>query len=149
MHYATESSRTRALDILSQHGFDIHAVDHGGRSVLHHAALRGNLAAVKRALELGAKSDISALDCRRMTPCELASACGAVDVASYLMSLDRVDEPSTVVPLSNEAKAEAGLKLLLGFRTLRRLRFQTRLLVPLGLVVWYMVRHSWWLAWSL
>ncbi|KAF2808391.1 ankyrin [Mytilinidion resinicola] len=87
LHYATESRRTQTIDILLRRGFNLHAVDLDGRTVLHHAAAKDKLDAVKRLLELGAASDLVALDKGSRTPLQVAALCDAQAVVQYLQPL--------------------------------------------------------------
>jgi ankyrin repeat protein len=53
LHYATESSRcVQIIDIIALAGFDVHAVDHGGTTVLHYAAFVGHCDAVEKSWEV-------------------------------------------------------------------------------------------------
>lgn len=85
LHYAVESRRTAAIDILIGSGFNhIRELDFDGRTALHNAAAIGNLAAVKKLLEVGASSDLYVLDGRSRTPLEVAKAHKQFGVERYL-----------------------------------------------------------------
>jgi len=87
LHYATESPRTQAIDMVVALGFDTHATDLQGRTALYHAAEIGNLAAVKRLLDLGAMEDLERRDRRSRTPLQLAHEKGQERVVEYLRSV--------------------------------------------------------------
>ena len=88
MHYATESGRSaQAIDMLARRGFDVRAVDHQGKTVLHHAASVGNVAAVEKLIELGARGDLNALDDDSRAPMQVAALCGRKAVVEYLQPL--------------------------------------------------------------
>ena len=88
MHYATESARSaEVISILARRGLDVRAVDHRGRTVLHHAASAGQTAAVEKLIELGAKEDLNALDDESRTPLQVAVLCGRKAVVEFLRPL--------------------------------------------------------------
>ncbi|KAF2477457.1 ankyrin [Lindgomyces ingoldianus] len=87
MHYATESRRIQLIDFLNLRGHSIRARDKTGRTVLHHAASKGKLAAVIKLLELGAASDLDALDLDSRTPIQVAALFEAHAVVEYLQKL--------------------------------------------------------------
>jgi len=87
LHYATESSRVHTLDLLLNHGLDIDAVDSQGRTTLHFAAMNGNLEAVQRLLELGAKHHLVCKDKDSRTPLQVAALHGAKAVVDYLQPI--------------------------------------------------------------
>ncbi|RYP42658.1 hypothetical protein DL767_000027 [Monosporascus sp. MG133] len=84
LHYAVHSKRTEAIDLLLAHGADPHAVDLKGRTILHCAARRNNLAAVKRSLEVCGEQGLRACDENGMTPAELAYRYKSFDAATQL-----------------------------------------------------------------
>jgi len=92
LHYAVCSKRTRAIDLLLARGADPHAVDFQGRTMLHCAAKRNNLAAVERALELCGDRGRHALDKDGLTPAELAYRHKAFDAARRLGCTGLVDK---------------------------------------------------------
>jgi ankyrin repeat protein len=88
MHYATESSRcAQTIDMLAARGFDARAVDHTGRTVLHHAASLGTTAAVEKLIELGAAADLEKVDQDSRTPIQVAFLCGREEVVDLLSPL--------------------------------------------------------------
>lgn len=68
LHYAVQNKRTDTLGLLVHQSADLHAVDPRERTVLHHAALQNNVAAVQRLIELGAEKDELAVDHNGRTP---------------------------------------------------------------------------------
>jgi hypothetical protein len=66
------------------HGADIQAKDHRGRTVLHHAAWRGNLEATKLVVALGATEDLLAKDADGKTPLQLAAEEDATKAVEFL-----------------------------------------------------------------
>ena len=89
LHYAVENKRTAVMDIIHAHGGDVHAQDHRGRTVLHHAAQRGNLKAVEKLVELGAVVDVHLKDKEGKSPALLASQRGFTTLARYLEEQQR------------------------------------------------------------
>lgn len=100
LHYATESSRTHAIDIVHQEGFDLQETDASGCTALHHAAMRDNLAAFIRLLDLGAWNQLSSTNRNNQTPYETAVSYRAKDVAAYLEKLG-LPEISSLPLISN------------------------------------------------
>lgn len=84
LHYAVESRRIETIDMMISRKADIRATDNNGRTVLHHAAMCGNLAAVKRVIELGGEEDLRSTDGDGRTPLQLAFSRGATGVTKYL-----------------------------------------------------------------
>lgn len=84
LHYAVESRRIETIDMMISRNADIRATDNNGRTVLHHAAMCGNLAAVKRIIELGGEEDLGSTDGDGRTPLQLAFSRGAMGVTEYL-----------------------------------------------------------------
>lgn len=87
LHYATESSRVHSIDLLLEHGLELDALDDEGRTVMHHAAMRNNLVAVKRLLDLGACPQLSLRGKGNKTPLELARAYRSYLVVEYLQTI--------------------------------------------------------------
>lgn len=88
LHYATESSRsTHVIDYFLEKKFDIHATDNSGRTVLHHAAMSGNLKAVQHLLTLDVGYQLASFDHDHRTPLDLARLLQADEVTKYLLPL--------------------------------------------------------------
>jgi ankyrin repeat protein len=87
LHYATESSQVDIIDLLLDANCELDAADAKGRTVLHHAAARDNILAVRRLIQLGASHQLACEDCDGRTPLELARYREAKSVAEYLQSL--------------------------------------------------------------
>jgi ankyrin repeat protein len=87
LHYAVHSKRTEAIDILVSNGADINAVDTKGRTVLHCAAARNNLAAIERVVALCGRSILHLRDQDGRTTAELAYRYKAFEAAECLKSL--------------------------------------------------------------
>jgi ankyrin repeat protein len=84
LHYAVESKRVAAIEILADAGADVHAVDCKGRSPLHRAAAKNNLLAIDCMLELAGKDGVSKVDHQCRTPAQLALLYRATAAAEYL-----------------------------------------------------------------
>ena len=85
-HYATESRRIDVMNELQKGGINILRKDQQHRSVLHQAALHGNVEAVKRVVALAGERELEAKDVDGMTPFHLAYHHGAHAVVNYLQS---------------------------------------------------------------
>ncbi|KAI0570633.1 Arp Ankyrin repeat [Pyrenophora tritici-repentis] len=72
LHYATESGRPDTINMMLKRDVDLDVADNEGRMVLHHAAVRGNLVAAQRLVELGATHQLSCKDKNDQTPANLA-----------------------------------------------------------------------------
>ena len=82
---AVENGNDEAMALLLEHGADPDAKDvNWGRTVLHGAALRGQLDAARTVLDHGA--DVDAVDSRGMTPLRYAGRYGQRDVVELLRS---------------------------------------------------------------
>ena len=86
LHYAVGSSRVELIDRLLQQGLNLDSVDQDGKTVMHHAAMRGNLTAVKQLMNMNAGYQLSAEDKQGRTPFQLAETCGSQSVVDYLRS---------------------------------------------------------------
>lgn len=84
LHYAVYSKRTETIDLLLANGADSRVVDLKGRNLLHCAAKRNNVAAVRRLLEICGDRDIKACDVDKMTPGALAYRHKSFDAATLL-----------------------------------------------------------------
>ena len=88
IHYAVRSRRVKTIDVLYSHGCNIQAVDrHERRTALHHAAIRGNLEAVERLIELSGIEQLSRTDIVSQTPLDLAKVYNKPVIAEYLTSI--------------------------------------------------------------
>ena len=83
-HYAAESRRVDVMNELQKGRMNILRKDQQHRSVLHQAALHGNVEAVKRVLALAGERELEAKDVNGMTPFHLAHHHGAHPVVNYL-----------------------------------------------------------------
>jgi ankyrin repeat protein len=92
LHYSVASYRIQLIDFFLQRGFDLNSTDNKSRTVMHYAAMRGNLPAVKKLLDLGASHQLSLKDRDFYTPLQLAVECGSVSVAEYLQPICPLDE---------------------------------------------------------
>ena len=93
LHYATESSRVHTIDLFIQAGYDIDARDNSGHTLLHHAAMKDNLAAVKQLLDLGASTQLVSVDSDNRTPLQLATAYRSESVIEYLQAISPSQQP--------------------------------------------------------
>jgi hypothetical protein len=88
LSYAAETKRTEVIEMLRACGGNIRDTDCRGRTILHHAARRGNLAAVKKLIALGAADDVWSTDKNGATPIQLAyHQPGATPVIECLQEL--------------------------------------------------------------
>jgi ankyrin repeat protein len=87
LHYSTESSRTETIDAMLKRDTNLDVIDNQGRTILHHAAMRGNLAAAQRLIELGATHQLRCNDHDGHTPADLACRNASASVRDYFKSL--------------------------------------------------------------
>ncbi|RYN93327.1 hypothetical protein AA0119_g9600 [Alternaria tenuissima] len=87
LHYATESGRPEMIDMMLERGIDLDTIDDQGRTVLHHAAMRGNLVATQRLIQLGATHQLSYKDHNNQTPADLACQYASEAVQDYFETL--------------------------------------------------------------
>jgi hypothetical protein len=87
LSYAAETKRTEVIEMLRACGGTIRDTDCRGRTILHHAVRRGNLAAVKKLIALGGADDVWSTDKNGATPIQLAYQSGATRVIEYLQEL--------------------------------------------------------------
>jgi len=116
LHYAVHSRRTEVIDMLLARGVGTGLVDSSGRTLLHAAARRNNLAAVKRVLEHCDVSILNSRDKDGMNPAELACRYKSLETASYLLSLEGKEpdweERSSRLLATRKAGTLPGLKEL-------------------------------------
>ncbi|CAN9191256.1 unnamed protein product [Alternaria alternata] len=132
LHHATESGRPDTINMMLDRGIDLDTVDDQGRTVLHHAAMRGNLVAAQRLIELGATHQLSCKDHGDQTPADIACQYGSEAVQDYFRTLGHssVDDrkrdngclPSETLSSGNNAD---------------RMRWKIALLVLLALATMY------------
>jgi hypothetical protein len=72
------------IDIIALAGFDVHAVDHGGTTVLHYAAFVGHCDAVEKLIVMGGMADLEAVDGEGETPLRRAVSRGRAEVVHAL-----------------------------------------------------------------
>ena len=89
LHYAMQSKRLRAIDMLLAAGGDLYAKDKSSRTVLHHAARWQNLKAVQRIIALGDCKVLLSPDKDGHTPSSLAQGRDATALRGLLISLER------------------------------------------------------------
>ncbi|KAF6230459.1 hypothetical protein HO133_004802 [Letharia lupina] len=75
-HCATESKRVEIIDVMKDGGLDVRGRDHRRRSPLHHAALHGNLDAVRKVVALAGRQELEQRDLDGRTPFQLAERYG-------------------------------------------------------------------------
>ena len=90
MHYAAESKRTEVLDLLKSKGGWARARDSTGRTVLHHAVLRGHLSTVKKLVDLGCAVDMCTVDDNGLNPLDLARRKEMVKVVEFLEEQEKI-----------------------------------------------------------
>lgn len=84
-HSAAASSRFHLIYPLVHTQLDLEHRDHLERTVLHHAAMRGNISVVEHILTLGSGS-LELQDINGRTPLQLARLHGSTTVAGFLKS---------------------------------------------------------------
>lgn len=89
LHYTVVSRRVRAIDLALGHGMDFNAIDNLGQTAMHHAAMRGNIAAVKKLLDVRGSGQLEYVDSGGRTPLDLAMAARSTIVIEYLTPLCR------------------------------------------------------------
>ena len=85
-HYAAESKRVEIIDVLKDSGMDIHSKDQQQRSLLHHAALCGNVDAIKKVIIIVGRQALDLRDIDGRTPFLLAERYGVRSTVEYLTS---------------------------------------------------------------
>lgn len=84
LHYAAESRRTDALDLVIRFGVDVNARDNLGRTALHHAVLKRNFESVKHLLHHVGMERLDCLDKGGETPLDIATRLRVVPIADQL-----------------------------------------------------------------
>jgi len=82
LHIAAFKDKPEVAEVLLKHGADPNVRDKFGMTALHVAAMRGNVALVRRLVELGATTE--ALDGLVKTPADVAEDNEHKDVANFL-----------------------------------------------------------------
>ena len=83
LHYAAYSKRTETLNYMGRYCKDFTIKDHRGRSILHHAVLGNNLAAVQKVVQLCGAHLLHQEDFEGETPLQLAARIGAWSTTNY------------------------------------------------------------------
>jgi ankyrin repeat protein len=89
LSYAAETKRCEVIEMLKGRGGNLRCADSRGRTPLHHAARRGNLAAVEKLIKLGGAEDVWLEDNDGATPLQHASQRGATSLVKCLEELQR------------------------------------------------------------
>jgi ankyrin repeat protein len=137
LHYAVQSKRTEAINLLVSNGADLNAVDIKGWTVLHCAAARNNLPAVERVVKLCGKKFLWSQDRDGRTPAELAYLYKAFKTADYLDSLgtQELDLRRQPHPPREESRT-VSLSNLVCYLSRRPLN-SVHLVVVAVVVIWY------------
>ncbi|CAI6340834.1 unnamed protein product [Periconia digitata] len=106
LHYATESSRVHTIDLILRAGFDLNARDDSGCTLLHQAAMKDNVAAFKRLLDLGAWHQLTSINRNNESPYQTALSYHSKDLLLYLDSLKH-SESLFVLPENNKSEPTA------------------------------------------
>ena len=78
----------KTIDLVrEQVGADLFATDHQGRSILHYAAWRGNVAVMRRVVELGGVELLRRADASGRTPLYFAMQAGAALAVNYVQDM--------------------------------------------------------------
>uniref|UniRef100_A0A8C5AKE6 Poly [ADP-ribose] polymerase n=1 Tax=Gadus morhua TaxID=8049 RepID=A0A8C5AKE6_GADMO len=83
LHFAAGYNRLAVVELLLQHGADVHAKDKGGLAPLHNACSYGHLEVAQRLVRRGAAVDSP--DLWRFTPLHEAAAKGKYDICKLLL----------------------------------------------------------------
>lgn len=134
LHYAAETRRTHTIDLLLDAGFrKLEAKDYKGRTIMLHAASRGNLDAVKRIVELGCLELLDVQDCGGLTPLQLADDFLATECVEYLSLL----RPNEKILLLSEGHSGTSAKRLGLYRhSMLKVVVKVVACVIFGLVLW-------------
>ncbi|OWY46977.1 ankryin repeat S-palmitoyl transferase [Alternaria alternata] len=113
LHHATESGRPDTINVMLERSIDLDVTDSQGRTVLHHAAMRGNLVAAQRLIELGATHQLSYKDHSNQTPADLACQYASDAVQDYFETLGHsgIDAFATMY-WSNQASARREVSMI-------------------------------------
>lgn len=87
IHYATRSKRVAAIDLLVAQGADLNSISAQGWTILHEAASRDSIAAVKHVIRLlgtSAEVMLTTIDKSGLTPLDVARKWNAFRVSTYL-----------------------------------------------------------------
>ncbi|XP_005853119.1 PREDICTED: tankyrase-1, partial [Myotis brandtii] len=84
LHLAAGYNRVRIVQLLLQHGADVHAKDKGGLVPLHNACSYGHYEVTELLLKHGAC--VNAMDLWQFTPLHEAASKNRVEVCSLLLS---------------------------------------------------------------
>lgn len=87
LHYATESTRVRVIDMLKDSGIRADDVDVYGRTALHHSAAEGTLAAVKHLTCTADERQLARKDGEGKSILRLACEHKNLEVVEYLRSV--------------------------------------------------------------
>jgi ankyrin repeat protein len=87
LHYATESRRVQAIDLLLTSGAKIDAVDLRGRSPMHRAASKNNTSAIDCIIRYTGIEEVARLDFEGNSPAQVAHAFGSKEAAEHLNGL--------------------------------------------------------------
>lgn len=105
LSYAAEAKRGEVIDMLHLRGSSVRDPDFRGRTPLHHAARRGNLAAVEKLVSLGSSEDVWLEDHKGATALQLA---GPLGVASVMNRLEELQSTTTKKGIGS--RAESGIQ---------------------------------------
>lgn len=83
LHYAVETSRVGAIDMLLECNLGLNVRDKEGRTLMHQAAMKNSLAAIKHLEHLGVSDQLNVRDISKRTPLELALAYRSRAVVEY------------------------------------------------------------------
>ena len=87
LHYATESTRVRVIDLLRDSGMRADDVDIYGRTALHHSAAEGTLAAFKHLISTADERQFARKDSKCKSILRLACEYKNMEVVEYLQSV--------------------------------------------------------------
>lgn len=102
LSYAAETKRCEVIDLLHRRGSRLRDSDSRGRTPLHHAARRGNLAGVDKLISLGSSGDVWLEDDNGATALRLASNLGVASVVSRLEELRNAMPKETLPHLNHK-----------------------------------------------
>lgn len=144
LHYATENVRVSVIGMLNANGMNLDDVDNYGRTVLHHCAARGTLAAIKHLTTIGNDQQLAMKDGKGKGILHLAYEYKNLEIAEYIeaslgMTLTHVSQP---VRKNKKALYFSSVKLGLLGLGLAVIVSRPALAIVLLLCCWIRVRYG-------
>jgi serine/threonine-protein phosphatase 6 regulatory ankyrin repeat subunit A len=140
LHYAVHSKRTEVIDLLISNGADINVVDKKGRTILHCAAVKNNLAAIERVVALVGRDSLYLRDHYGRTPAELAHRYKAFEAESRLKSLTAEVPDCMGHPHPPPVESKSGSPVSLTCYTCHRPLKLAHIVILVIVLLWYTFR---------